>query len=306
VRMEGGGFDDDAPSRALGKNPPNGVVLSYWLKEKPAEKEILTVEILEGDKVIRRYSSEKKEQKVDGLPVTDAPPDEADDKPLEPKAGLNRLTWDMRILKPALVPKAVVWGPKEGPRVAPGKYSVRVKYGAAALTQPVEVARHPDVPATAEDLKSQFRLLSDIRDRVEETHDAATRIRDVKAQLQSIGERAEKLGKGTTLKEKGKALSDKLTEVEKKLVNPDLKSNQDVLNFPPALDHQFVGLAYVASSADAKPTDASWTYYKEIAVKLSAILSELDGVMSKDLAEFNAEVRREEIPPVVMVPRKKG
>jgi len=51
VRMEGGGFDDDASSRAVGKNPPNGVVLSYWLKEKPAEKEILTVEILEAPSV---------------------------------------------------------------------------------------------------------------------------------------------------------------------------------------------------------------------------------------------------------------
>jgi photosystem II stability/assembly factor-like uncharacterized protein len=306
VRMDGGSFDEDAPSRALGQNPPNGLVLSYWLKEKPTEKEILTVEILEGDKVIRRYSSEKKEEKVDGLPVSESPEDESADKPLEPKAGLNRLTWDMRILKPALVPKAVIWGPKEGPRVAPGKYSVRVKYGAATLTQPVEVARHPDVPATADDLESQFRLLSDIRDRVEETHDAVTRIRDVRAQLRSIGERAEKLGKGTAIKEKGKALSGKLTEIEKKLVNPDLKSNQDVLNFPPALDHQFVGLAYVASSADAKPTDASVTYYKEIAGKLSAILSELDGVMSKDLGDFNSTVQKAEIPPVVVVPKKKA
>jgi hypothetical protein len=288
----------------LGKNPPNGVMLSYWLKEKPAEKEILTVEILEGNTVLRSYSNrkdpeEEKEQTDIGLP-------DSADKPLEPKAGLNRLTWDMRILKPALVPKAVIWGPKEGPRVAPGKYSVRLKYGSATLTQPVEVARHPDVPATADDLKGQFRLLSDIRDRVEEAHDAVTRIRDVKAQLQSIGERAEKLGKGATLKEKGKALSDKLAEIEKKLVNPDLKSNQDVLNFPPALDHQFVGLAYVASSADAKPTDASLTYYKEIAGKLSAILAEFDAVLGKELAEFNAEVRKEEIPPVVVVPNKKA
>jgi hypothetical protein len=212
----------------------------------------------------------------------------------------------MRVLKPALVPKAVIWGPKEGPRVAPGTYVVRLAYAGQTLMQPVEVARHPDVSATAEDLKSQFRLLSDIRDRVEETHDAVSRIRDVKAQLQSIGERAEKLGKGTALKDKGKTLSDELTEIEKKLVNPELKSNQDVLNFPPALDHQFVGLAYVVSSADAKPTETSWAYYKEIAGKLSVIVSELDGVLGKDLAEFNAMVQKSEIPPVVVVPRKKA
>ena len=302
VRMEGGTFDDDSPSRPLGKNPPNGVVLSYWLKEKPAEKDVLTVEILEGDKVIRRYSSEKKETKDDGS----ASDDDSADKPLEPKAGLNRLTWDMRILKPALVPKAVIWGPREGPRVAPGTYSARLKFGGETLTQPVEVARHPEVPATAEDLKSQFRLLSDIRDRVEETHDAVAKIRDVKGQVEVIGERAEKLGKGTALKEKGKALAEKLTAIEKKLVNPDLKSNQDVLNFPPALDHQFVGLAYVVSSADTKPTDASSAYYGEVSRSLATILAELDLVLSKDLGEFNAMVQKEAIPPVVVVPKKKG
>ncbi len=303
ARMEGGGFEEDAPPRALGKNPPNGVVVSYWLKEKPADKDELIVEILEGNTVLRSYTNQKdpekeKEQTDIGLP-------DAGDKPLEPKAGLNRLTWDMRIFRPTLVPKAVVWGGREGPRVAPGAYSVRLKFGGQTLTQPVTVVRHPEVAATAEDLKSQFRLLADIRDRVEETHDAVAKIRDVKTQVQTIGDRAEKLGKGTTLKEKGKALSDRLTEIEKKLVNPDLKSNQDVLNFPPALDHQFVGLASVASSADFKPTDASWTYYKEIAGRLTALLAELDGVLSKDLAEFNALVQKSEIPPVVVVPGKK-
>ena len=212
----------------------------------------------------------------------------------------------MRILRPALIPKAIVWGTKEGPRVAPGTYSVRLKYAGETLTRPVEVRRHPDVPATDEDLKAQFRLLSDVRERIEETHDAVGRIREVKAQVQSIGDRAEKLGKGTTLKEKGKALSERLTGIEKKLVNPELKSNQDVLNFPPALDHQLIGIASAVSSADTKPTDSAWTYYKEVSAQLAAILSELDGVLGKDLADFNAEVRREEIPPVVVVPRKKA
>ena len=65
----------------------------------------------------------------------------------------------------------------------------------------------------------------------------------MKNQIREIGDRAEKLGKGKGLKEKGKALSDKLTAIEKKLVNPDIKANQDVLNFEPALDHQFAGFA---------------------------------------------------------------
>ncbi len=306
VRLGGGDDDDEGSGGAAGKNPPGGVVVSYWLREKPGDKQPLTIEILDGQKVLRTYSSEKKEPTDIGLPAGSPAPDEDADKPLEPKAGLNRLAWDMRILKPALIPKAVVWGSREGPRVAPGTYSVRLQYAGETLTRPIEVRRHPDVLGTDADLKSQFALLSDVRDRIEETHDAVGRIRDVKAQVQTIGDRAEKLGKGTALKEKGKALSEKLTAIEKKLVNPEVKANQDVLNFPPALDHQLIGIAYAAASADAKPTDSAWTYYKEVSAQLAGIVRELDGILGKDLADFNAEVRRQEIPPVVVVPRKKA
>jgi hypothetical protein len=97
-----------------------------------------------------------------------------------------------------------------------------------------------------------------------------------------------------------------MTAIEKKLVNPGLKSNQDVLNFPPALDHQFAGLAGVASSADAKPTDASWTFEKEIRGQLDAILGEWRALQTKDLAEFNKLIRDKDVPAVVVAPVKKG
>jgi hypothetical protein len=78
-----------------------------------------------------------------------------------------------------------------------------------------------------------------------------------------------------------------------------------VLNFTPALDHQFAGLAAVVSSADAKPTDSSVVYYRQIRAQLDAILAELKAVLDSDLAEFNKAVRAAEIPPVVVPPPKK-
>jgi len=36
------------------------VLFNYYLKEKPGEKDVLTVEFLEGDRVVRTYTSEKK------------------------------------------------------------------------------------------------------------------------------------------------------------------------------------------------------------------------------------------------------
>ena len=312
VRFPGGGFggDEEGSAGALGKNPPNGVLVSYYLKEKPGEKDALIVEFLEGDNVLRSFTSEKKtkegeEAGAGGPPAGGGGPgDDEGDKPIEPKAGLNRLVWDMRIVKPSLLPRAIIWGNSQGPRVAPGTYAVRVKYAGQTLTESFEVQPNPNSGATAEDLKKQYDLLRQAREGLSACHDGVQQIRDAKNQIREIGDRAEKLGKGKGLKEKGKAISDKLTGIEKKLVNPDIKSNQDVLNFEPALDHQFAGVATVAASADAKPTDSAPVYLKQIQAELAAVQTELKTVFDKDLADFN-RVRKQKIPPVVVVTKRR-
>ncbi|MGH9399766.1 MAG: WD40/YVTN/BNR-like repeat-containing protein, partial [Thermoanaerobaculia bacterium] len=240
VRMQGGGFgaggdEEGGVAATRGRNPPNGAVVNYTLKEKLGEKEVLTVEFLDGDRVLRSFTSQKKPEAAPGAE------EEEGERPIEPKAGLNRLVWDLRIMRPALLPRAIVWGNSQGPKVGPGTYAVALKLGEQTITQPVEIRAHPGVATGAADLKKQFDLLRGVRDRISETHETVLTIRDVKAQATTIGDRAEKLGKGKALKDQAKAMNEKLTAIEKKLVNPDLKSNQDVLNFPPALDHQFVG-----------------------------------------------------------------
>ena len=154
VRFPGGGFggDEEGSAGALGKNPPNGVLVSYYLKEKPGEKDVLTVEFLEGDKVLRSFTSEKKtregeEAGAGGPPAGGGGPGDDDgDKPIEPKAGLNRLVWDMRIVKPSLLPEAIIWGNSQGPKVAPGTYAVRVKYAGQTLTENVRGAARTPTP----------------------------------------------------------------------------------------------------------------------------------------------------------------
>jgi hypothetical protein len=310
VRFPGGGFggDEEGGSGPVGKNPPNGVLLNYYLKEKPGEKEILTVEFLEGDRVLRSFTSEKKTREGEEAGAAGGGGgfgDDEGDKPIEPKAGMNRLAWDMRILKPSLLPKAVIWGNSQGPKVAPGTYTARVKFGGETLTETFEVRPHPAAGATAEDLKKQFEILREARNGLSACHDGVLQIRDVKTQIREIADRAEKLGKGKVLKDKAKALSEKLTAIEKKLVNPEIKSNQDVLNFEPALDHQFAGLASVAGSSDAKPTDSASVYLKQIQGELAAVQAELKRVLDTDLADFNKTVREQDIPPVAAVEKKK-
>ncbi len=126
----------------------------------------------------------------------------------------------------------------------------------------------------------------------------------MKKQVKEVSDRAAGLGKKEPLAGKGKTLSEKLTAIEEKLVNPKLKSEQDVLNFTPALDHQFVGLASVAGSGEGAPFASSVTYLAELEGRLDELKKKLQAVLDSDLADFNKAVQEQGIPAVAPVPRE--
>ena len=290
---------------AEGENMPEGVVLYYWLGEAPSTGQPVRLEIFDGETRLRMVSNEKKEPKgtlkEQALRKEEEPKDR--DKPLEPKAGVNRWVWDMRVLRPTLAPRAVFnEGTKAPPKVAPGTYTAKLTVGSETFTQKFEVRPHPAGYATAADLKAQYELLAAIRDRLSETHVAILKIRDVRARATDLGERAARLKKGGDLSARARALSEKLTAIENELTNPEIQADEDDLNYEPKLDHDFTNLAGIVATADAKPTASSVKYYDELKERLAKITGELDRVLSKDVAEFNAAVEAEKLPPVAPAP----
>ena len=113
--------------------------------------------------------------------------------------------------------------------------------------------------------------------------------------------------KGIKLEEKagpGKAKTE-LFEllVEEKLINPEIKSNEDDLNFVPKLDHDFTSLAGEVGSADAKPTDSEEKYYLVLKKELDGVLAEFQDAVDHDLADFNRTVEQEKLAPVMVLPK---
>jgi photosystem II stability/assembly factor-like uncharacterized protein len=288
-------MDPEAKPRAIGQNPPTGAILDLWLKEAPDDKDPLTLEVFSGTELLRSFSSTKP-GKHDG---------ESAEKPLKLQAGFNRVTWDLRMFRPHLVPKAIIWGDTRGPEVAPGTYTLRVTYRGATVSRELVVRPRPGVTASEADLKAQADLLKAIRDRVTDIHQSVVQIRDVKAQVKGLLDRAEKLGKASPLKAPAKALTDKLDGLEARFVNPKLKSEQDPLNFTPALDHQFIGLAGVVGSGDAAPSPSSQAYYDQEKSVLTGLQAELGQVWTTELAAFDQAVQAAGIPPVIVVPAAK-
>jgi photosystem II stability/assembly factor-like uncharacterized protein len=297
--------DEDNPPKGVGTNLPAGVIVDYWLKEKPKKGEVVKLEILSEGKVIRSFSSEKKEHEGDLKERNEKAEEEKDkDKPLEPKAGVNRFVWDMRVFKPVLAPKAVFnEGDKSPPRVGPGVYEVRLTAAGQTFTQKAEVKPRPDSPATAADLTAQFQLLSAIRDRLSENHETVLAIRDVRSQVRDAGERAARLHLGDGLPKKADALSEKLSALELVFTNPQIKADEDDLNYEPKLDHDWTNLAGIVASADRKPTAASVKYYDVLKAKQDAALGQWKTLLSGDVAEFSRAAEEAKLPRLAPAPR---
>jgi photosystem II stability/assembly factor-like uncharacterized protein len=305
VRMDIDSADENEGPQTEGRNMPAGVVVDYWLKDAPKDGEKVTLDFLDGETVLRSYSNQKP-PKAEDLKEEAARAEEQEgrDKPLDPKAGVNRFVWDLRVMKPTLAPKTVFnEGTKRPPKVAPGTYTVRLTVGDKAYTQPLEVKAHPAGFATAADLKAQYELLKTIRDRLSETHDTILQIRDVRGQVEEIGARAERLGKGDALAKQAAAIAGKLTAVEEQLTNPRIVADEDDLNYEPKLDHDWVYLAAVVASADAKPLASSAEYYNVLKGRLDASRSEYRSILDGDVKAFNQAVVKANVPPVAPAPK---
>ncbi len=148
------------------------------------------------------------------------------------------------------------------------------------------------------DLARQAAFLADLTAALSRTHDTVRTLRDVRAQVVAVATRAKRSGALPAVAESAKALESRLLAVEAKLVNPKLKSSQDVLNFPPALDHQIVGLVSAASSADAPPTAGAIAYWAELKQTLETVWKEASEVLAGDVAAFNARLASAGIAPV--------
>jgi hypothetical protein len=129
------------------------------------------------------------------------------------------------------------------------------------------------------------------------------KIHELRQQASDLGDRAARLGKGDGLKKQATALAARLTAVEEKLTNPQIKSDEDDLNYEPKLDHDWTYLAGLVSAGDGRPTAASVRYYAALKARLDAIRAELQAVIDKDVQQFNEAVAQAKIPPVAAAPK---
>ncbi len=301
-RTPGVGFR--LPSNAaLGENPANGAVVNYFLKEKP--KGEVTLEILDSSgKLVKKFTSKAPE----GATSAAAGNEEnffggGGAARVAAEAGLNRFVWDLRYPDATIFPGMILWaGQTRGPKAVPGTYQVKLTVDGKSLTESFELKKDPRQETTPEAFARQFELLTKIRHKLTETHEAILAIRDARKQINDTAARGKDHPKGKEISEAAKALSAKLTAIEEELYQTKNQSSQDPLNYPIRLNNKLAALGGVVGGSDSAPTDQSDQVYEYLSGKISAQLEKLKQVMSDDLPAFNKIVRDADIPAVIVKP----
>ena len=303
IRYRGPGFTLPA-TVPVGANPPTGVIIDYFLKSAPKEKEELTLEILDTKGgVLRKYSSKKSAEGGSGVEEEFGITRTGESLPTE--AGLNRFVWNMRSEVPASVPGAASWGGRPtGPLAVPGTYQIKLTAGGKSYTTTAEIQADPRLHVTQAELEKQRELAMRIRDRVNAAHEAVNQMRSVRGQLDALKKRLGADQGAKPVLEAADALKKKMDAVEEKIIQPKSKSGEDPLNYPIQVNDQLMALQGTVESADTAPTTQSYVVYDELNAGLEPQLAAWREIQSKDLTALNELMKKNNVPAIAPAAEK--
>ena len=276
-----GGFGAGAN---LGKNPPAGAIIDYYVAKAPEGP--VTIEILDtSGRLVRRYSSEKKDEpgrpEASGEDFFGPPPTQ----PLEVKAGMNRTNWDLRHEQIPRVPGVFSFGSLAGRKALPGNYQVKLTVGGKSLTQSFELKKDPRLEITVQDFQAQEELTAAIDKELTEIHQSVIRLRDVRGQLEGLMKRAK------DAEADAKPLVEKLSAVEEALLQKRTADGQTVINFPVRLNHHYIYLRAMVDSAEGAPTEGPRKRFADLQAQWAKHKATLDQLLGAELAAFNGKIR---------------
>jgi photosystem II stability/assembly factor-like uncharacterized protein len=309
-RMGGGG--GRRQPRNMGSNPPNGVIVDYWLKDQKPGTKIALAFLGSDGKVIREYKGEvqkeaPKPREVKASEVSGAAPKEAikseggeaekpgaekkdeekkdEDKLADVVNGHNRFVWNLRYPDAKKFEGTILWaGGTDGPVVLPGTYQVRLTAGEQTMTAPFDVRQEPRTGGGAAELQAQFAFVKGIYDKLSQVNEQITRIREVRKQL---GEVKKRVGDAKAVTDAASELDKKMTAVEEALYQTKNKSSQDPLNYPIRLNDKLAGVGDSASTGWHAPTAQQIAVRDELVAKIDAELAKLKAIWDTDLPAFN-------------------
>jgi photosystem II stability/assembly factor-like uncharacterized protein len=291
------------PDEPLGKNPPAGAILDYYLA-KPASGPV-TLEILDGaGKLVRRYSSDDKPPQTEEQLAKQMIPLYWLRMPqtLSAEAGMHRWVWDLHYPTPdstmheypiSAVPNDTPRHPL-GPRALPGKYTVRLSANGQTFIAPLTIKMDPRVKTSPAALRAQFDT---------ETHLASMMSRGATAvaEARSVDEQLEKLSSQATgsVKDSAAAVAEKLGALLGKAKGKPAGGGPPLTT----VDMEVTMLYGSIDRADVGPTAAQLKAVSHVEEELQPALKRWEEIKSKDLPALNQKLRDANLPEIRLEPK---
>jgi hypothetical protein len=286
-----------------GRNPPEGVIVHYWLPEATP----VTLTILDDQgREVRSFSSQPDEQEPlaseGALQQATAEEEVSLETVPEPpkvaaRSGMNRFVWDYRYAGPTALEdrpspdvRAAQLEAAVLPRAIPGRYEVRLTVAGQTLSQPLVILPDPRLAGSQDDWRAQLDLKLAIRERLSELHQGLNQITRVCRQLDEWDRRA----KSPAVTEAARSLKDALADIERELVNVDAHKPRPG---PSKLKEKLSILSSMIDESDHPPTQGAQEVYALLAAQLNEHRQRLTRLLDERLPAFGELVKP--IPPIV-------
>jgi photosystem II stability/assembly factor-like uncharacterized protein len=284
---------------ALSSNPPEGAMIDYFLKDKPASAIQLEVFDSEG-KLVRRFASNDDLHKPGPSDVEFEYRWVHDPQALSAEAGMHRFVWDLHYE----LPKGVhtFFGFPSGPVAMAGNYTVKLTASGKSTSQPLTIKLDPRVKTINDELRQQFSLASKLAARLGEVTAALEQVDDLKKQAEARKKDAS--GKEEILSAL-RGLQDKLDAMTK--VDPD--GGFELFGLaPPSEEHESLSevssslsrLLILVNSADARPTADAASASAKWDESAQTALADWVALRKTELASVNALLEKAKLKALVV------
>jgi hypothetical protein len=281
MSSQGRGFGGGA-QRNAGMNPPNGIVIPFYMKETSDSTKLSVTVMDKNKKEIKTFSTTSKDNKI------------------EVKDGLNQFVWNMNYPDAEKIPEGLIlWnGNVNGPKAIPGTYFAKFKMGKDSAEVPFSIKADPNYKATEGEYEEQFNFLLTARDKFSEVIKALQNIKELRRQ---ITEFKEKWVIDSSIKEVTSmmdSIGKKMTAVEEALHQTKAKSGQDVLNYPIRLDDKLSNIYGNASAGNGALSKQSKEAYTAIGGLIDEQLGKLKNILETDIVNLNKMIREKSLPVI--------
>jgi photosystem II stability/assembly factor-like uncharacterized protein len=282
-RIQGGRFSSSfGTPRNAGANPPNGVVINYYVKDA-ADSTKASVTIMDKDKkTIRVYATDAKE---------------ARDK-MDISKGINQFVWNLQYPEGERIEGMILWNGIPGGIVAPpGEYYYKLKAGSDSTEGRFTVKADPNYKITQAEYEEQYDFLVRVRDKFNDVQKAIKNIRTLRSQINEfVGKQQKDAVKEVKLL--ADSINKQLTGIEEALYQTKAKSGQDVLNYPIRLNDKISGLFDAANSGNMAPSRQVKEVYTDLSAQTDAQLNKLQKIINEDVAKLNRLILEKSLPVI--------